>query len=93
MGSVGTEGGKSGIGRVIITVRRLSPDQPGLSLDGHINNVSMKAFELGFTALVFYLMTELCGRNIEKRNWQQSVMYFLLALGVLLTLVRNTPPF
>jgi len=31
--------------------------------------------------------------NITKRNWEQSVAYFLIALYMLLILVKNTPPF
>lgn len=42
---------------------------------------------------VFVFLTNRCGKSIEKRDWEQSVAYFLLALGTILYLVKNTPPF
>jgi hypothetical protein len=42
---------------------------------------------------VFVTMTNRCGKSIEKRNWEQSVAYFLLALGTILYLVKNAPTF
>lgn len=42
---------------------------------------------------VFVIFTNRCGKSIEKRNWEQSVAYFLLALGTILYLVKNTPTF
>jgi hypothetical protein len=42
---------------------------------------------------VFVLLANHCGKSIEKRNWEQSVAYFLLALGTILYLVKNTPTF
>jgi uncharacterized membrane protein len=53
----------------------------------------MQAIPWMITAVAFVLLTEWCGNSIEKRNWARSVETFLLALGALLTLVRNTPPF
>jgi hypothetical protein len=53
----------------------------------------MKSLEWFITAAVFFWMTEWCGKSIEKRNWARSVESFLLALGTLLTMVRNSPPF
>ena len=41
----------------------------------------------------FVFLTNRCGKSIEKRDWEQSVAYFLFALGVILTMVKNTPPF
>ena len=43
--------------------------------------------------VVFVILTELCGRSIERRKWDQSVAYFLLALGTILYLVKSTPAF
>jgi hypothetical protein len=42
---------------------------------------------------VFVFFTNRCGKSIEKRDWEQSVAYFLLALGTILYLVKNTPTF
>jgi hypothetical protein len=41
----------------------------------------------------FVVLTNRCGKSIEKRSWEQSVAYFLLALGTILYLVKNTPTF
>jgi hypothetical protein len=42
---------------------------------------------------LFMFLANRCGKSIEKRNWEQSVEYFLLALGTILYLVKITPPF
>ena len=42
---------------------------------------------------VFAVLTNRCGKSIEKRDWDGSVAYFLLALGTILTIVKNIPPF
>jgi hypothetical protein len=42
---------------------------------------------------VFVILTSRCGKSIEKRDWEQSVASFLLALGTILYLVKNTPTF
>jgi hypothetical protein len=58
-----------------------------------IMNALMKALPWLANMAVFLFLTNRCGKGIEKRNWEQSVAYFLLALGTILYLVKNTPPF
>lgn len=53
----------------------------------------MKTLGLLANLVVFVILTNRCGKSIEKRNWEQSVAYFLLALGTILYLVKNTPTF
>jgi hypothetical protein len=47
---------------------------------------------LGAMAALTFL-TNRCGKSIEKREWGESVAYFLLALATILLWVKNTPPF
>jgi hypothetical protein len=53
----------------------------------------MKTFEWVAMMAVFVFLTNRCGKSIEKRDWEQSVAYFLLALGLILVMVKNTPSF
>jgi chromate transport protein ChrA len=53
----------------------------------------MKTLPFLLNMMVFVVLTMLCGKSIEKRNWERSVTYFLLALGTIMYLVKNTPPF
>jgi len=39
----------------------------------------------------FLYATDACGENIEKKDWRKSVTWFLIALGMVLSLVKNTP--
>ena len=50
---------------------------------------------LEFTALMvtFVFLTNRCGKYIDKRDWTESVASFLLALGLILIMVKNIPPF
>jgi hypothetical protein len=41
----------------------------------------------------FWFLTNRCGKYIDKRDWGESVAYFLLALGLILIMVKNTPSF
>lgn len=52
-----------------------------------------KSIGIFVSLTVFLLLTTMCGRSIEKRNWERSVEYFLLALGTILYLVKNAPTF
>jgi hypothetical protein len=47
---------------------------------------------VGAMAILAFL-TNRCGKSIEKRDWSESVAYFLLALADILLWVKNTPPF
>jgi hypothetical protein len=41
----------------------------------------------------FSILTSICGKKIEKREWGEAVWCFLIALGTILYLVKVTPPF
>jgi len=41
--------------------------------------------------ITFWFLTNRCGKSIEKRDWGESVSYFLLALGIILALVKIMP--
>ena len=53
----------------------------------------MKALGWLASMAVFVFLTNRCGKSIGKREWEQSVAYFLLALGTILYLVKITPAF
>ena len=53
----------------------------------------MKIFDWIACIVVFFLLTQRCGKSIEKRDWGESVADFLIALGVVLVMVKNTVPF
>jgi predicted cobalt transporter CbtA len=44
-------------------------------------------------AIGFAVLVKLCGRSIGKRDWEQSVFWFLLALGTIMYAVKSTPSF
>jgi VIT1/CCC1 family predicted Fe2+/Mn2+ transporter len=50
-----------------------------------------KTIEMVVALVTFAVLSSLCGNNISKRNWEQSVAYFLLALGTILLIVKSTP--
>ena len=56
------------------------------------HNVFMKILEWLVVMAAFVFCTNRCGKSIDKRDWGESVAYFLFALGIILTLVKNTPP-
>jgi hypothetical protein len=41
----------------------------------------------------FIFLTNRCGKSIGKRDWEQSVFWFLLALGIILYAVKSAPLF
>jgi hypothetical protein len=53
----------------------------------------MKTIEFIGVMVAFALLTHRCGKSIAKQDWDASVAYFLLALGMILTVVRSIPPF
>jgi hypothetical protein len=53
----------------------------------------MKIVGMVANAFVFVICTGLCGRYIEKRDWDKSVFWFLLALATILYAVKSMPPF
>ena len=44
---------------------------------------------LGF----LWIFSDKCGRSIKERDWAKSVFWFLLALGMILMVVKNSVPF
>jgi hypothetical protein len=53
----------------------------------------MKTLEYLSLTVVFAFVTNRCGKSVDKRDWGESVAYFLFGLGLILTMVKNTPPF
>jgi hypothetical protein len=51
--------------------------------------------QTGIAVVVFFVMfwflTNRCGKSIEKRDWGEAVSYFLLALGIILAIVKIIP--
>jgi hypothetical protein len=44
-------------------------------------------------AAAFTYLTSRCGKSIGKRDWSQSVFWFLLALAIILYAVKNAASF
>jgi peptidoglycan biosynthesis protein MviN/MurJ (putative lipid II flippase) len=44
-------------------------------------------------ALVFAYLTRRCGKSIDKRDWEQTVFWGLLALATIMYAVKSAPLF
>ena len=43
--------------------------------------------------LVFVYLTHRCGKSIDKRDWEETVFWGLLALGTIMYAVKTAAPF
>jgi hypothetical protein len=52
----------------------------------------MKTLPFWACAIAFIVQVNRCGKSIDKRDWGQSVFWFLLALATILYTVKSAPP-
>jgi hypothetical protein len=50
-----------------------------------------KEIEWTASAIAFAVLTKRCGKSIDKRDWEGSVFWFLLALATILYAVKSAP--